>query len=121
ELAGDYHNGPLSVIIPFGIFGVIGFCWFVYAVVRVLYQNYKFGNPEFQTINTFLFGYCMVRIVFFLFIFGSLVLDLTMFVGLVGLSISINRGVAKPALVPKATVAFNRFKLHPGVQRPVGA
>ena len=26
-LAGDYHNGPLSIIIPFGIFGVIGFVW----------------------------------------------------------------------------------------------
>ena len=27
KLAGDYHNGPLSVIIPFGIGGVIGFLW----------------------------------------------------------------------------------------------
>ena len=25
ELVGDYHNGPLSVILPFGIFGSIGF------------------------------------------------------------------------------------------------
>jgi len=29
ELAGDYHNGPLSVIIPFGVFGVIAFVWFL--------------------------------------------------------------------------------------------
>ena len=28
ELAGDYHNGPLSVIVPFGIPGVIAFLWF---------------------------------------------------------------------------------------------
>ena len=27
-LAGDYHNGPLSVVIPFGIWGVIAFLWF---------------------------------------------------------------------------------------------
>src|SRR6266567_920436 len=31
ELAGDYHNGPLSVIVSFGIFGVIGFVWFMVA------------------------------------------------------------------------------------------
>ena len=119
EMAGDYHNGALSVIIPFGIFGVIGFGWFVYAVTRVLYQNYKFGNPELQTINTFMFGYCVVKIAFFFIIFGALVGDLAMFVGLVGVSVSVNGGVAKPVVVPRTNVAFNRFKLHPGVQRPV--
>src|SRR5262249_29909547 len=30
-LAGDYHNGPLSVIIPFGIWGAGGFVWFLVA------------------------------------------------------------------------------------------
>ena len=29
ELAGDYHSGPLSVIIPFGLWGVIGFLWLI--------------------------------------------------------------------------------------------
>jgi len=28
-VAGDYHNGMLSVIIPFGIFGLIGMIWFL--------------------------------------------------------------------------------------------
>ena len=27
ELVGDYHNGPLSVILPLGIPGVIAFVW----------------------------------------------------------------------------------------------
>ncbi len=121
EMAGDYHNGPLSVIIPFGIFGVIGFVWFAAAVIRVLYQNHKFGNPAFQTINTFLFGYTVVRLIFFVFFFGGFVGDLTMLVGLVGLSISVNGGVARPVAAPRPVIAFNRFKLHPGVQRPVGA
>ena len=31
EMAGDYHNGPLSVIIPFGVFGMFGFLWFLWA------------------------------------------------------------------------------------------
>jgi hypothetical protein len=25
--AGDYHNGPLSILIPFGLFGMIAFLW----------------------------------------------------------------------------------------------
>ena len=28
-IAGDYHNGPLSVILPFGIWGVFAFLWLV--------------------------------------------------------------------------------------------
>ena len=28
QVAGDYHNGPLTLIIPLGIWGVIGFVWF---------------------------------------------------------------------------------------------
>src|SRR5207248_1296256 len=35
EIVGDYHNGPLSVILPFGIFGAIGFLWFLGAAWRV--------------------------------------------------------------------------------------
>ncbi len=27
RVAGDYHSGPLSVIISFGIFGVVSFLW----------------------------------------------------------------------------------------------
>ena len=45
-----------------------------------------------------------------------------MFLGLLGLSISLNGGVAKPIVVAaQPKVAFNRFKLHPSVRRPAGA
>ncbi len=121
EMAGDYHNGPLSVVIPFGIFGVIGFVWFLIGAGRVLYQNYKFGNPDYHSLNVFLYAYFIVKIFFFLVIFGSLVTDLSMFVGLVGLSISLNHGVAKPAIAPQANLVFNRFKLQSSVRRPIGA
>ncbi|MDB6123736.1 MAG: O-Antigen ligase [Pedosphaera sp.] len=97
ELAGDYHNGPLSLIIPFGIGGVIGFCWFLIAAVKVLHQNYRFGDSSLRQINTFLFAYFVVRICFFLFVFGSTFSDLFIFTGLVGLSVSLNGGVCRPS------------------------
>jgi hypothetical protein len=122
ELVGDYHNGPLSVILPFGLFGVIAFTWLVVAGIRVVYHNYRFGDPAFQTLNTFLFAYFVVKAIFFCAVFGSLHSDLAMFLGLLGLSISINGGVAKPVAVPQPpAIVFNRFKLHPSVRRPAGA
>src|ERR1039457_6220816 len=39
-MAGDFHIGPLSVIIPFGIWGAIGWFWFFAAGLRGLAFNY---------------------------------------------------------------------------------
>ncbi len=121
ELAGDYHNGPLSVVIPFGIFGAIGFLWLLFAAFRVLQRNYKFGDPLYKKANTFLYAYFIARTISFFFMFGSLYSELALFTGLVGLSISLNNGVAKPVVVSQAKVVFNRFRLHPGARRPIGA
>jgi hypothetical protein len=96
-LSGDYHNGPLSVIIPFGIAGVVAFLWFTVAATRVLYQNYKFGHPAFKRINTFLLASFVAKIIFFLFIFGSLYSDMTVLIGVVAIGVSINGRVRKPA------------------------
>ncbi len=121
ELVTDYHNGPLSVILPFGIAGVIAFVWLLVAGLRVLYQNYQFGDPAYHTINTFLFVYFVANVISFCFVFGSLHSDLHNFLGLLALSVSLNGGVAKPAVVPRPKVIFNRFRLHPSAHRPVGA
>lgn len=118
-LAGDYHNGPLSVIIPFGIFGTLGFLWLLWAGLRVTYQNFKFGDPAYHRANTFLFAFLVVKVIFFFTVFGALVSDLVMFTGLIGLSISLNGGVAKPVVVTQPKVIFNRFKLPPSAPRPV--
>jgi hypothetical protein len=99
ELVGDYHNGPVSVIIPFGIFGAMSFVWLLIAAIRVLYQNCKFGDPACQHANTFLLAYFVAKAIFFFTIFGSLHSDLPQFLGLLGLSISLNGGVAKPGVV----------------------
>ena len=120
ELVGDYHNGPLSVILPFGIFGAIGFIWLMVAGIRVVYLNYQFGDPAYHNINTFLFAYFVVKVFFFFTVFGSFYSDLAMFLGLLGLSISLNGGVAKPVVVPQPKLIFNRFKLHPSARRPIG-
>jgi hypothetical protein len=121
ELVGDYHSGPLSVIVPFGIFGSIGFLWLMVAGLRVLYQNYHYGDPAYHHYNIFLFAYFIAKLTLFFLIFGSLYSDLPFFLGLLALSISLNGGVAKPAVVPQPKVVFNRFRLHPSVRRPMGA
>jgi O-antigen ligase len=121
ELAGDYHNGPLSVILPLGIFGAATFVWFLVSGLRVMYRNYKFGDPSFQRINTFLFALFLQKVIFFMAIFGSLYVDLFTFTGLVALSVSINGGMAKPAVVqPVSIPALNRPRFAPGLRRPVG-
>ena len=120
ELVGDYHNGPLSVILTFGIFGSIAFVWLMVAGIRVFYQNYQFGDPAYHNINVFLLAYFVVKVIFFFTVFGGLYADLPLFMGLIGLSISLNGGVAKPAVVPQPKIVFNRFKLHPSARRPLG-
>jgi hypothetical protein len=121
ETIGDYHNGPLSVILPFGIFGAIAFVWLLVAGIRVVYQNYQFGDPAYHHVNTFLFAWFVVKVLFFFTVFGSLHSDLPSFLGLLALSVSLNGGVARPVVVPQPKIVFNRFKLHPSVRRPLSA
>jgi len=89
-LAGDYHNGPLSLIIPFGIYGVIVFAWFAVASIRLLHQYYTNGPPELRRINAFLLSLFVARILFFVFIFGSFHAELYYFTGLIGLAVALN-------------------------------
>jgi len=99
-VAGDYHNGPLSVLIPFGLAGALAFTWFLIASIRVLYRNYRYGDPAIKTVNTFLFACFIARIFFYLIVFGGFHSDLVIFIGLIGLSVSLNRGMCKaPARV----------------------
>jgi O-Antigen ligase len=110
-LAGDYHNGPLTVLIPLGIWGALGFLWFLGAGFRVLYRNYRYGDPELHRINTFLFLYFVVKVLFYLFIYGSFQGDFFVFTGLVALSISANGGVRAPVQVVAPEPAFDQLRL----------
>jgi hypothetical protein len=94
-LAGDYHNGPLSVLIPFGIFGTIAFLWLLGAGTKVLYCNFRYGDPRLQLINTFFLAYFLTQCLCFFFVFGALSTQLKLFLGVLGLSVSFNGGVSR--------------------------
>jgi hypothetical protein len=89
-VTGQYHNGVLSILMPFGLFGMAAFIWFLTAALRVLYDNYRFGNPALRCANTFLLASFIARIVTYFCVFGSFYSDLFSFTGLVGLSVSLN-------------------------------
>lgn len=95
-LSGDYHNGPLSILIPFGIWGLLAFLAFLVAATRVLYRNYRYGDPLLRRINTLLFSFFVAKLIFFLGVFGAIHLDMAIFAGIVGLSVSINGGMCQP-------------------------
>jgi hypothetical protein len=101
-VAGNYHSGPLTILIPFGIWGAIAFVWFSIASLNVLYKNFKFSPPELKLANAFLFSYFLVRWTYFLAAYGHFAEDFCVFTGLVGLSISLNGGVSRKALVESA-------------------
>jgi O-Antigen ligase len=122
-MSGDYHNGPLSVIIPFGIWGAIGWLWFLAAALRALYLNHRHSPVALQSANTFLLALFAARIVLFFFVYGAFQTDLAVFAGLVALSISLNGGVRRavpgPVQKPKAVSRSIKFtgRLAPGLGR----
>jgi O-antigen ligase len=103
-ISNDYHNGFLTLIIPLGIFGFLAFAAFCWGSLRALYANYRYGDPELNRINTFLLAYFIARLVFYLTIYGEFHLDLMIFTGIIGLSLTLNGGVRskKPAAIQPA-------------------
>ena len=96
-VAGDYHSGPLSTIIPLGLWGMIGLLWLLGAGAKVLYRNYRYGDPALQNVNTFILASFIVQSIVFFTIFGAFNSQLFVFTGLLGLSVSLNGGMRKPA------------------------
>ena len=108
-MVGNFHNGPLSVLIPFGLYGAIAFLWLLVAGVRVLHRNWKFGSPALRNVNALLLAAFAAHALFFLCVFGSLHSDMAVFAGLLGLSVALNGADASLALAeqPATDVAFN--------------
>ena len=117
SIAGNYHSGPLSVLMPLGVWGAIVLLWFWFTSLRALYDNYRHGDPAFRTINIFLFAYFLTKVFMFLVIFGAIEGDLASFAVLIGLSISINGGICRRAAV-KARVTANSPIPLPAPARP---
>jgi hypothetical protein len=101
SLARDYHSGPLSLFIPLGGVGTLAFIWFLIAGGRVLHRNCQKGDPALGFVNRLLYGYFLARVIFFLLVFGSFFLDLAVFVGLVGLGLSLNARLWQPAEITR--------------------
>ncbi|HTY86621.1 MAG TPA: hypothetical protein VMB80_04085 [Candidatus Acidoferrum sp.] len=113
-LSADFHNGWLSVLIPFGIWGLMAFVWFLAAGIWVLYNNYRHGDPALKLVNTFLLALFLSTVVMF---FGeSLSSDMVLFASLVGFSVSLNGGVSRP--IPGPVPRPDPFRLPRGLMRP---
>jgi hypothetical protein len=88
---GNYHSGPFSVLLSFGIPGVLAVLFFWGAGVRMLRDNLTRGSPELRLINITLLSCFVGRIIFFLLVTGDLSSDLPVFCGLLGLSAALNK------------------------------
>lgn len=129
-LAGDYHNGPLSLLLPFGIWGALGFVWFLAAGISVLNRNFKYGDPALKTINALLLAAFLIRALFFFVLFGAVENDMLQFAGWLGLSVALNGGVCSPATQHNVeaemeapehqVIPFRRPKFQPAFQRLKG-
>lgn len=104
-VSGDYHDGLLSILIPFGIFGLIGFIWLVVAGIKTLYCNCRYGDPALKTINRLLLSYFLTESILFFAVFGALSTQLMMFLGVLGLSVSLNGGVCRKPAMARQPVA----------------
>jgi O-Antigen ligase len=105
DIVGNYHSGPLSVVIPFGIWGVIAIFWFWIASLRALYLNYRHGDSGARTVNIFLLAYFIAKVFLFLIIFGGLYGDMYNFTAIIGLSVSINGGIRRAVAVKAPVMA----------------
>jgi hypothetical protein len=114
-LVGDYHNGPLSVIIPFGIFGMVAFLWILIAGYRVLSWNRRFGDARLRCVNNVLLSTYLAYCVSFFFIFGALESELCVFLGLCGFSVSLNGGVRRRSAPKRKPIpARQTLAMEPG-------
>lgn len=102
-ISGNYHNGFLTLIVPFGVWGLGAFLWFCAASFRALVRNYRYGDPRLRVFNRFLLASYITRFVFYFTVYGQFDLDMASFTGLVGLSIALNGGIRAPA--PEAVKA----------------
>jgi hypothetical protein len=123
-LAGDYHNGMLSLVIPFGIWGVLIFTWFMFAGLRVVYLNFKYGRPELRTINFYLSFMYFYWFSSYISCMSGLAVssDMAHFAGYLGLSVALNHGVCsrhseqlrnQPA--PQVSPGLIKPQLQPGM------
>jgi len=117
-ISSDFHNGPLSVIIPFGIWGVIAFVWILGVGFWVLFRNYRYGRPGLKGMNGFLLAMLVTKVGIFLTVFGALQNDMGNFLSYIGLSVALNHGVASPQARPATQPSVSGRSTTPLPLRP---
>jgi hypothetical protein len=110
-VSGDYHNGPLSTLIPFGIWGGISYVWLSVAAMLVLYRNYRHSEPEMQTFNNFLLAFGIQSFTGYYLIIGSYSDTVGSWAKVAGLSIALNGGVLGAAMKTRVVQRINRMKM----------
>src|SRR6202041_3154168 len=103
-VAGDYHSGPLSTLIPFGVWGAITFLWFMLAGLRVVYRNFRYGDPQLRLVNTFLLAQYLTHMFDYFFVFGGYTDDMVGFAKSIGFSMALNGGVLGPKTQPQPAI-----------------
>ncbi len=88
---GNYHSGPFSVLLSFGIPGVLAVLFFWGAGIKMLRENLTRGSPEMRSINITLLSCFVGRVIYFLLVFGDLSGDLPVLCGLLGVSVALNK------------------------------
>lgn len=94
-ITGEHHNGFFSVILSFGIWGLLTFLGFIGVGVRILWQNYRYGEARLQSVNAFLFLYYCGWVVLFFTFFGTLYWTFRDFTGILALGVALNGGMAR--------------------------
>jgi hypothetical protein len=111
----DYHNGPLSTLMPFGIWGMISYLWVGVATLFILYRNYRYGDADLKTLNTFLLASGITSVVGFFFLFGAYSADVGNWAKLAGVSLAFNWGIQKAtAPRPAAKPVIRRLPSRAG-------
>ncbi len=114
----DYHNGPLSTLMPFGIWGMISYVWLMAGCLYVLICNYRYGDPELKTVNRFWLVIAITSVIGYFFLFGAYCDSIGSTAKLAGFSVAFNWGVCRrkrPVVVPTPIRRLPR----PAVAAPV--
>jgi hypothetical protein len=84
--------------------------WFLAASTRALYRNYRYGDPSFKMLNTFLLALFLAKAILFFIVFGDFRSGLASFLGIVGLSVALNHGIRGPVRASKPCVQPHRVQ-----------
>ncbi len=107
----------ISVVMCFGAWGVVAIVWFIFAGLRVMYRNLRYGRPDLYTFNAILFILFFNEAASYLSCLGGLSIygDMMSFVGPLGMSVALNHGVCRPTPKPVALVETAQRRLVPAL------